>query len=541
MGTARKAGWEWVLLASSLALPGASHAACTGPDALVRQLRAHPGIDNAVLLGSWYANHQHFACAAEIFRAALKTDPKSAQLNYLAGLALIADGKPEEALPVVRQAVQLDPSVIKPHLVLGSLLDQEGKRDEAEQQWRLALKIDPKSIPALEGLSDNELAREDYTAVIVLLRNAPRTEKLSINLSKALGKLNYLEDAAKVLTEAMQQSPQSFDLVRAMTVVLVNMHHYEEAVKLLQNASDQRPGDIDAQVELFRILVLTSHFDRASKIAPVLLPLRPHDYEVLYLCGAVAHAMGENEKARDLLDQSVKINPDFFYSRYYFGIVLVLLREWQAAKENLEKAIELDVPLAEVHFELAKALKGLGETGRATQELELYQKLKKDEESGLEAASSSAQGDHDLADGKLDEAMREYREALAEEPSNAGYKFKLSIVLGKSGDEAGERAQLEDAVRLDPRLAGAQNRLGFVLSRAGDADGAVAHFRLAVKAAPAWPQAWINLAAELAVTAHFSEARQAVNRALELDPNNAQAQQLSDRLARDPAAAQEYP
>jgi tetratricopeptide (TPR) repeat protein len=534
-----------MLLASALALPLVSHAVCTGPETLVKQLRAHPDTDHAVLLGTWYANHQQFACAAETFRAALKTDPKSAQLNYLAGLSLVADGKPEEALPVVRQAVQLDPSVIKPHLVLGSLLDQEGKRDEAETQWRLALKIDPKSIPALEGLSDNELAREDYPAVIVLLRNAPRTEKLSINLSKALGNLKYLDDAAKVLNEARQQSPDSLDLVRAMTVVLVNLHHYDDAIKLLQTTADQRPGDIDAQVELFRILVLTNHFDRAAKLAPVLLPLRPHDSEVLYLCGVVDHSMGDNEKARDLLDQSVKINPDFFYSRYYFGIVLVLLHDWQAAKDNLEKAIALDVPLPEVHYELAKALRGLGETNRAKQELEIYQQQKKADETALEAASAAAQGNRDLAGGKLEEAVLHYREAIEELPDNAGYKFELSVALRKSGDAAGERAQLEDAVRLDPRLAGAQVRLGYVLSRAGDPDGAVARFRLAVEAAPAWPEAWINLAAELAATGHFPEARQAVARALELDPNNTQAQQLSDRLARDPAAspaaAQEHP
>ena len=80
-----------------------------------------------------------------------------------------------------------------------------------------------------------------------------------------------------------------------------------------------------------------------------------------------------------------------------------------------------------------------------------------------------------------------------------------------------------------------------MLARAGDADGAVEHFKMAVNAAPAWVEAWINLAAELAVEAHYPEAREAVARALQLDPGNAQAQKLSDRLAEDPAARQAQP
>jgi len=77
-----------------------------------------------------------------------------------------------------------------------------------------------------------------------------------------------------------------------------------------------------------------------------------------------------------------------------------------------------------------------------------------------------------------------------------------------------------------------------LLARSGDADAAIEHFQLAVRNAPGWVDAWVNLAAELAVAAHFPEARQAVTMALRLDPTNEQARKLSDRLAHDPAAQQ---
>jgi tetratricopeptide (TPR) repeat protein len=533
-------GGRWIVLAAWFGLTGTAHAVCNGPQALAAKLKSNPTTENAVVMGSWFASHKQFDCAVQTFRAALKSDPKSAQLHYLEGLALAGAGHSAEAIPALRESARLDTGVIKPHLMLAHLYDVSGKHSEAEEEWEKALAIDANSEPALEGLSDELLSRKDYAGVIALLRTAPRTEKLAINLSHALGQLDYLDDAATVLTQAIQLSPESLNLPKAMTVVLVQQHRYEQAIALVTATADAHPGDVDAQFELFRILVLTNHFDRARPLAPKLLALRPHDAEVLYLCGIVDRAVGDNVQARAHLEAAVAINPNFFNSRYNLGMVLVLLHEWKEARENLEKAIELDVPVPEVHFELAKALRGLGETERAAQEMKVYQQLRKADEVALEGASAAAQGDKDLEEGKTQDAIRFYREAIEGVPGNAVYKYKLSIALRQAGDSAGERAQLEEAVKVDPGLAGAQNQLGYILSRAGDADGSIEHFRMAVKSAPAWTEAWINLAAELAVVSHFPEAREAVARALALDPGNAQARELSDQLARDPAAQQAH-
>ena len=96
-------------------------------------------------------------------------------------------------------------------------------------------------------------------------------------------------------------------------------------------------------------------------------------------------------------------------------------------------------------------------------------------------------------------------------------------------------------MKLDPKLAAAQVELGYLLSRSGDTIGAIEHFRLAVDAAPGWVDAWINLAAQLAVGGQYADARKAVATALKLDPENAQAKRLRDRLAQDPAAQQARP
>jgi tetratricopeptide (TPR) repeat protein len=541
MGIQRGRGAKWILLAACIGFAGSAHAACTGPQAIVARVRAHPTTENSILLGSWFASHRQLECAVETFRGAIKTNPGSAQLYYLEGLALVGWGRPAEALPALQESIRLESDVIKPHLMLAHLYDQAGQHDKAEEQWKQALKIDPHSLPALEGLSADLLASQDYIAVIALLRNAPRTEQLAIDLAKALGMLNYLDDAHKVLTEALQLSPGSVPLASAMTVVLVKQLRYEDAIDLLRQTVRKNPGNWDAEVKLFRVLVLTNNINIARPMGPKLLAQRPHDSEVLYLNGIVERSVGDYAQAKAHLEAAVAIDPDFFNSRYNLGMVLVFLHEWKEAAEQLEKAIALGATEPQAHFELAKALRGLGEDDRALEEMKQYQQLKKTEDAGIEAATGAAQGDTELAAGKVTEAIAHYREAADGQPDNANYKFKLAIALHRAGDTPGERAQLEAAVKLDPDLAGAQEQLGYLLSRSGDAEGAIEHFRMAVRATPAWTAAWVNLSGELAECGHFAEAREAVATALRLDPGNAKAHELSDQLARDPTAQQAHP
>ena len=73
--------------------------------------------------------------------------------------------------------------------------------------------------------------------------------------------------------------------------------------------------------------------------------------------------------------------------------------------------------------------------------------------------------------------------------------------------------------------------LGYLEFQTGDNAGAERQFRLTIKAAPRNAQAWLSLAATLAAQSRITEAQQAVATALRLDPNNAGALDLSQKLA----------
>jgi Tfp pilus assembly protein PilF len=98
-------------------------------------------------------------------------------------------------------------------------------------------------------------------------------------------------------------------------------------------------------------------------------------------------------------------------------------------------------------------------------------------------------------------------------------------------DVAGETSELQRTIELDPKLAEAQNQMGYLAAHNGDLERAETYFRAATQAAPSYIGAWINLAATLAGEQRWVDARQAVDRALQIDPENAQARQLSQDLS----------
>jgi len=527
-----------ILLASCLGSKAAAD--CTGPQSLIARLHAQPATEAAVQLGNWFASNQQFACAAQTFRDAQKVDPQSAQLHYLEGLALAGAGSPENAVSAVLEAVRLQPDAIKPHLLLATLYNQSAHLTEADEQWRKALAIDPHSEIALDGLSRSLLSRKDYIDVVSLLRNAPRTESFTVTLVDALEALDSYDVAGDVLLEAMKLSPNSLALAHAESAVLVKKESYLEAVKLWKFMVEHHPGSREAELQYLRILVLTEHTSLARPLGLKLLAREPHDWQILYLNGILDRASGDLENSKEHLLESVALEPDFFYSRFHLGITLVAMHEWKEADENLEKAAALGYSDMKLHYELSLALHGLGETERAAAELQQYQEMRKAGEGNLEGQQDALRADTEWSQGKHQQAIVDYRQACDNAPGNARFRYKLSVALHQVGDLESERSELEVAVKIDPSFAIAQKQLGYLLARNGDAAGAVEHYEQAVRAEPVWVDAWINLSAELAVESRFPEARKAVAMALRLDPSNAQAHKLNDRLAQDPAAQQAH-
>ena len=125
--------------------------------------------------------------------------------------------------------------------------------------------------------------------------------------------------------------------------------------------------------------------------------------------------------------------------------------------------------------------------------------------------------------GRYDEAIEHLRRALATDPRNWWAYNNLGTALARVGktDEAIE--QLRKAVQIEPAYATAHYNLGRALASKGQMTEAVEHLRKAVEVAPPPARAYHDLGQGLAQLGQIDEAIEALRRAIDIDPRLADA------------------
>lgn len=127
--------------------------------------------------------------------------------------------------------------------------------------------------------------------------------------------------------------------------------------------------------------------------------------------------------------------------------------------------------------------------------------------------------------GQISEAVRHYEAAIRAEPGLADAHFNLANALRAENRYGDAATHYRDALRLEPGFAPGHNNLGELMAAEGRMREAIASFEQAIKLAPDSSQAHNNLGAALGQMGRLQEAIVHFRRALEIDPNNLGARQ----------------
>lgn len=126
--------------------------------------------------------------------------------------------------------------------------------------------------------------------------------------------------------------------------------------------------------------------------------------------------------------------------------------------------------------------------------------------------------------GKWDEAEKEYRRILEENPRAPGIHFRLGRnVLSKpetptTAEDA--KKEFEAELELDPRNAGAEYVLGELAREAGRIPEAVEHFTRAARLDSGFGDAFLGLGMALVAEKRYSDAIPPLETAVKLQPGN---------------------
>jgi tetratricopeptide (TPR) repeat protein len=125
--------------------------------------------------------------------------------------------------------------------------------------------------------------------------------------------------------------------------------------------------------------------------------------------------------------------------------------------------------------------------------------------------------------GRLDEAIRLYRQVVRKAPGHAGAHNLLGIAYHQQGDTEQAVASVRKALALKPGLPGAHYNLGTMLHALARHEEAIEHYRKALALDPQDAQAHSNLGSALNAVARHAEAIAHFERATALKPDFAEA------------------
>ncbi|MFQ5592020.1 MAG: tetratricopeptide repeat protein [Phycisphaerae bacterium] len=177
--------------------------------------------------------------------------PQNARAYSNLGVALMAEGRFEEAIAPCEHAVKIEPSFAGGHYRLAQALKRTGRMDQAVEAFSEAIRLDPRYEEAridrgntYYDLRRFEEAIEDYRTV---MRINPANVGISVNLGNALGSVGRFDEALAAYREALKIKP---DWVEARFYLATRLHtlgRLDEAITEYREVLRQRPGHADAR------------------------------------------------------------------------------------------------------------------------------------------------------------------------------------------------------------------------------------------------------------------------------------------------------
>jgi tetratricopeptide (TPR) repeat protein len=191
---------------------------------------------------------------------------------------------------------------------------------------------------------------------------------------------------------------------------------------------------------------------------------------------------------------------------------------WQDSEALWTHALACTTGNHVAHYNLGEDFVEQGRLDEAIRQYREALQIKPDDAQALNNIANAL-----LARGKPDEAISRYQNALRIKPDYAAAHYNLAIALEQKGRMDEAVVQYKDALQIKPDDAPAQFSLATVLRQQGRADEAKLHYQQVRQIDPGFEEGLYNLGNELRQKGKVDEAIARYQEALQIDPGYAEA------------------
>ena len=322
------------------------------------------------------------------------------------------------------------------------------------------------------------------------------------------------------------------DAYGQLGMLLLAATYVDAAEASLLNAQTLLPDDGRWPYYLGRVHEANGDLEASAASYRRAVDLRPDDLATRMLLANVLFAQGELEAAERIYSRALERHPDAPAAQAGLGRVALARREYAGAAARFEQALAAAPWATAVHYPLALAYRGLGDTERAEAHLQRQgdvealspDPLRQELDELLESANAyNIRGGRALDAGNYRAAADLFRRGLELDPDDPSLRQRLGVALFQLGDVASAVDAFERVVRTTPGHTEAQFSLGVVRADQGRHREAIDHLSTALRHDSGYIQARVQLANVLARSGRSDEALSHYERALAQDPTRLEA------------------
>jgi tetratricopeptide (TPR) repeat protein len=334
-------------------------------------------------------------------------------------------------------------------------------------------------------------------------------------------------------SEALKQKLVSLGYVsggESSTINLASFYHknrrFREAIETWHQVIEEDPGSLGARIGLANAYFEVGREDSAVMYLNQVLEAEPENHRALISLATIYVKTGRGADALAVADRAVSVKPDDGESHFHRALALEILGRTDEAVREYGEAVRFSPDHAEAHANLVQIYLSYGRGKEAL--------------AAAEKAMGLASGQPEMhyvygqaleADGQTEEALHQYHLAARLDSAFAPAYIGAGSIMLRRGEPDSVIALTETALR-----GAAQYReylyalRGTAFIEKGQARDAEQAFRRALDHNRAYTPARMNLVRLYLSQGKTREARKELEVILTLDPANAEARSLLDRV-----------
>ena len=282
-----------------------------------------------------------------------------------------------------------------------------------------------------------------------------------------------------------------------MAKLFIAAEFFDHAQACLGNARLLAPAEMQWPYLLGHVLRFKNDIPAAKGAFGEALKQAPNHVPTLVWLADMHLAQSEADQAQPLLIKAQSLDAESGAVRFALGRLALARQDYAQAVTHLEAALARGPQATRIHYPLALAYRGLGNSRKAEEHLALRGEVDlpptdpilQELENLLEnAAAYEARGSKALEARQWPEAVANLQKAVSLEPDNALTHLNLGTALYMQRDADGALAQYRAATRLSPSLAKAHFGIGVILETRNQDREAIEAFTAAVTSDPRLPR-----------------------------------------------------